>query len=111
MMMPHAIRFNSAVVEDRYIELAHMLPDDAGNPNALASERLAETMKGWLQIAGMSTSLRELAGWPSNLNEDTEARRSFLMELAINASKQWTASFNPRAASVDDFFELYRAAL
>jgi alcohol dehydrogenase len=111
MMMPHAIRFNSAVVEDRYIELAHMLPDDAGNPNALASERLAETMKGWLQIAGMSTSLRELAGWPSNLNEDTESQRSFLMELAINASKQWTASFNPRAASVDDFFELYRAAL
>jgi hypothetical protein len=27
------------------------------------------------------------------------------------AAKQWTAQFNPRLPSVEDFVELYRAAL
>ena len=31
--------------------------------------------------------------------------------LAEMAAKQWTAQFNPRTPSVEDFVELYRAAL
>jgi alcohol dehydrogenase len=34
-----------------------------------------------------------------------------LHDLAEMAAKQWTAQFNPRLPSVDDFVELYRAAL
>ncbi len=34
-----------------------------------------------------------------------------LRELAEMAAKQWTAQFNPRLPSVEDFVELYRAAL
>ncbi len=34
-----------------------------------------------------------------------------LHELAEMAAKQWTAQFNPRLPSVEDFVELYRAAL
>jgi alcohol dehydrogenase len=39
-----------------------------------------------------------------------DVKRKQLPELAVMASKQWTAQFNPRVPTVDDFESLYRAA-
>jgi alcohol dehydrogenase len=47
---------------------------------------------------------------PRTLTEHGGKEES-LSELAEMAAKQWTAQFNPRELSVDDFASLYRAAL
>jgi alcohol dehydrogenase len=38
-------------------------------------------------------------------------KEEHLLDLAEMAAKQWTAQFNPREPSVEDFVGLYRAAL
>jgi alcohol dehydrogenase len=42
---------------------------------------------------------------------DYGVKEENLRDLAEMAAKQWTAQFNPRLPSVEDFVELYRVAL
>jgi alcohol dehydrogenase len=88
VMLPHVVRFNSAV------------------------ETAAETYRSLYvgDLAARLTKLLKLAAMPVNLTSYgvTEAD---LPELAKMAKTQWTAQFNPREVSEADFVELYRAAL
>ncbi|HEX3989128.1 MAG TPA: iron-containing alcohol dehydrogenase [Verrucomicrobiae bacterium] len=86
LMLPSVIRFNSADSETAklYDELA---------------PGLAEKVKELLNLAGMPRSLA-----------DCGASASAIPQLAAEAAKQWTASFNPRKASEKDFVKLYEAA-
>lgn len=111
MMMPHVIRFNSQVVEERYEELASMLGKSErhqteSDANLKGSETIAELVTRWLRHAGLSTNLRQVKGWP-----DASKEKETLELLAINATKQWTGAFNPRPVTYDCFLEMYRAAL
>lgn len=84
VMLPHVVRYNAAAVGDAYDELDRRLVD-----------RLVE--------------LRAAAGLPGNLRDcGVEADR--LPELAEEASRQWTAQFNPRPVTAADLLDLYRAA-
>lgn len=83
-MLPHVVRYNAAAVGDAYDELDGRLAD-----------RIVE--------------LRAAAGLPGNLRDcGVEADR--LPLLAEEASRQWTAQFNPRPVTAADLLELYRAA-
>lgn len=84
VMLPHVVRFNAAAVGDAYGELDRRLVD-----------RLAE--------------LRAAAGLPGNLR-DCGVEADLLPQLAEEASKQWTAQFNPRPVTAADLLDLYRAA-
>jgi alcohol dehydrogenase len=105
LMMPHVIRFNAQVVGDRYARLVRSCSMTA-KTHSDASTILSELVTNWLTQAGLSTNLSTLNGWPAH-----QESASFIEKLAEMASKQWTASFNPRSLSKTDFMELYMAAI
>jgi alcohol dehydrogenase len=88
VMLPHVIRFNSALPEIAAIYQSYF----AGNLANRVSELLTEA-KMPIKISHYGVTETDLPA------------------LAEMAAKQWTAQFNPRPVSVDDFIALYRAAL
>jgi len=102
MMLPHVVRFNGADPEalKAYAELASA-PEIACVSDGFeeALDALISHLNVLLNIAGMPPSLA-----------DCGVTRSMIPTLAEEAAKQWTASFNPRPVSKEDFSLLYAAA-
>jgi alcohol dehydrogenase len=88
LMLPHVIRFNSA------------LPEIAALYKSFFDGDLTQRVTELLQKAGLKTRLGELGVEPARIPS-----------LAESAAKQWTANFNPRAVTVSDFVQLYEAAM
>ncbi|MFP6647949.1 MAG: iron-containing alcohol dehydrogenase [Pirellulaceae bacterium] len=99
IMLPHVIRFNGQNSAEHYAELlaaSHALDDrlPAGN---------------FEQLAGFIEQLTSQADLPMRLSScGVDEER--LEELAGQAAEQWTAQFNPRKVTVEDFKALYQAA-
>ncbi len=87
-MLPHVIRFNAAQ------------PDVATTYAALTDADLATRMTTLLELAGMPT---QISGFGIGEGD--------LPMLAEEAAGQWTANFNPRPVTADDFIEFYGVAL
>ena len=87
-MLPHVIRFNSQNGQLPYSDLAT-------DPQALT--RRIEVL---LAAANIPRRLSDLA-----------VDQSRIPDMAEMAAKQWTAQFNPRPVTTDDFARLYRAAM
>ena len=103
MMLPHVIRFNAEYPEAReaYRELAASVGlAEPGTSSGDAAVALAECLASYLRLAGMPSSLAECGV--------TEAA---VPSLATEAVAQWTAQFNPRPVTAENFAWLYRAAL
>jgi len=102
MMLAHVVRFNSRVESARqtYAQLA-CTPEIACVSDHLdqAVEALIEKIESLLALAEMPSSLGQCG---------VEKKR--LPELAAEAAKQWTATFNPRPISKENFLHLYEAA-
>jgi alcohol dehydrogenase len=96
VLLPHVIRFNAPAAEAQYGELAAVARPANGAP---ASEVLARRMTELLVEAELPTRLR-----------DSGVSDSILPLLAVEASEQWTAKFNPRPVTEDDLHVVYRAA-
>lgn len=94
VMLPFVVRYNAAVAAQSYGQLAHAI--------GLAADGV-EPMAQWL------TQLLDRAGLATNLSR-LGVDRAKLPDLAQAAHSQWTRSFNPRNASVDDLFHLYEDA-
>ncbi|MFN0079793.1 MAG: iron-containing alcohol dehydrogenase [Prosthecobacter sp.] len=88
VMLPHVIRFNS------------QLPEIAAVYESYFDGDLADRVSELLWEARMPRQISEYG-----------VKEEHLRDLAEMAAKQWTAQFNPRVPSVEDFVELYRAAL
>ena len=88
VMLPHVIRFNAEDPEIARIYASYFAGD------------LADHLTELLKKAGMPTSLSAYGVREDDLNP-----------LAEMAAKQWTAQFNPRIPSVEDFVALYRSAM
>ena len=87
ILLPHVIRFNAQINEIADIYLG------------LGRGRLAYRVE----------ELHEMAGLPARLSATgVDSLRIPLM--AAEASEQWTAGFNPRAASCQELEAIYRAA-
>jgi len=86
ILLPLVIRFNSS--DETTAQLYNDLHPDA---------------------AARIDELLNLAGFPSSLSE-CGVKPSAIPQLAAEAAKQWTASFNPRPATEKDFEKLYEAA-
>jgi alcohol dehydrogenase len=111
LMLPHVIRFNSSIVEDRYAELSSMLPRTYDENSLKASDRVASVFSRWMEQAKLATALTRLPQWPGDLTNDSKRTEAFLRELATSAAKQWTASFNPRPVSEQEMFQMYHSAI
>jgi alcohol dehydrogenase len=97
MMMPHVVRFNAQLPE---IESAYkQLVSAVGGSDEKAGDTIAHWFTKQLQIAGLKTSLSDLKIYDASI-----------VDLAEEAAKQWTASFNPREVSVADFQRMYDQA-
>jgi alcohol dehydrogenase len=92
VMLPWVVRFNAATHARLYADLV-------GGPEATVGVRLAERLTTLMKKAGLPTSLR-----------DAGVEDSWIGELAQEAVKQWTAAFNPRPLTVQDFESLYWSA-
>jgi len=95
LMLPHVVRFNAPEAGPRYAELLGA----AGGTGTDPSETLASRLE----------SMRSHGGLPGRLR-DIGVDRAELPGLAEAASTQWTARFNPRDMTRDDFEALYEAA-
>lgn len=103
LMLPHVVRFNAQEPEVR--ELYHELLCAAGKAERSADPaesvaKLVAELNAALGLAGMRVSLREYGVDDASIEV-----------LAQEAARQWTAQFNPRPISPEDFIALYRAAL
>jgi alcohol dehydrogenase len=102
LMLPAIIRFNTAEpwVRHAYAELASA-PEIACVSEGLdtAVEALLARVEYLLNAAGLPRSLADRGVAPDQFRE-----------LAEEAGRQWTAQFNPRPLTVDDFVRLYEMA-
>jgi alcohol dehydrogenase len=102
VMLPHVIRFNAHHPEaaHQYAQLAsavELARVSDGFPAAI--DALLSRVESLLNLAGIARSLKELGVKPAGVRK-----------LADEASRQWTAGFNPRPVRARDFQALYRAA-
>ena len=99
IMLPHVIRFNGQNSAEHYAELL-------AASHALDNRLPAGDFE---QLASFVEQLTSQAGLPSQLSScGVDEER--LEELAGQAAQQWTAQFNPRKVTVEDFKALYQAA-
>jgi len=100
MMLPHVVRFNAEepAALRAYAELASA-PEIACVSEGLESARDA--------LIARLEELLALAGFPKSLQE-CGVSRSMLPILAEEASKQWTAGFNPRKPGCLRYSDLRR---
>jgi len=98
ILLPQIVRFNAEVVGGAYreLELERAVPQ-RGNG---FQEALARRLEALYASSGLPTRLR-----------DYGVEEEALGELAIDAKKQWTAQFNPRPVTAEDFLEFYRCVL
>ena len=96
VMLAHVVRWNTALVSDRYADLLRM---SGRQPGHAPGERLAERLDELARAGGVPRTLCEL-GVP---REDLDA-------LAADAATQWTGTFNPRPFDVAAARALYDTA-
>jgi len=102
VMLPHVVRFNAEdpAVRHSYAELASA-PEIAcvSDGHEPAVQALVERLEVLLELAAIPRSLAACG-----------VTQKSIPVLAEDAARQWTATFNPRSASEDDFKKLYEAA-
>ncbi len=100
LMLPHVIRFNGELFGHWYEELVRVTIDEPGMPEVDASAMgLAEFVSGLVAKAGLPTRLF-----------DCGVQEAKLSQMATDASKQWTGTFNPRDIGEAELLQLYHAA-
>ena len=103
MMLPHVVRFNAfePLAAAAYAEAACTAKLAVpAEPPERAAEGLARRIEDLLDLAVLPRFLKNCGVAPENLPQ-----------LAGEASRQWTAQFNPRPATASDFQSIYAAAM
>ena len=102
LMLPHVVRWNAPMVEDRYAELLRLTDGAASRPGDArgSGDTLADRLDRLARAGGLPRTLRE-AG----------VDRADLSALAADAATQWTGTFNPRPFDAAAALELYERAL
>ena len=96
LTLPAVVRFNGSVCSASY----RLLATDLG----LGDDSPAASVEA---LAGELERLRSAAGLAGRLR-DVGVDESALEELAAEAARQWTGTFNPRPVDAERLLELYR---
>ena len=97
MLLPHVVRWNATVANERYETLLGTPRRRARDEDA--AETLARRLDDLATAAGLALKLR-----------DNGVEESAIPELAELASQQWTGTFNPRHFDAAGAVEIYNAA-
>ena len=100
LMLPHVIRFNGAEYGNWYRDLL----EGTGGANGFP-----DPANGYQGLADFVATLTAQAGLAGRLS-DCGVEQGKLHELAAEAAKQWTGSFNPRRVTEADLLSLYESA-
>ncbi len=103
LMLPHVVELNAGEASAAGIYRALAVAAGLARPTDDVS-RAVHVLVGRLH------ELIETGRWPTGLAEKGVAPER-LPDLAEEAAMQWTAGFNPRALTPDDFSSLYAAAM
>jgi alcohol dehydrogenase len=102
LMLPYVVRFNAEDSQARmmYAQLA-LAANMTGisEPTALAAAELATRLEELLRLAGLPRALAQCG-----------VTKDSIPLLAAEATRQWTAGFNPRPVTREDFVHLFEAA-
>ena len=99
-MLPFVIRFNGEQFDQWYRELLAATSESHLTPAAdSGSEGMADFVESLVGDAGLKIRLR-----------DCKVNQEAFPDMAIQASKQWTGSFNPRSVDEHSLLELYKLA-
>jgi alcohol dehydrogenase len=101
IMLPHVIRFNGVEYGHWYRDLLESIE----GPNGYASAKHAAD-----GLADFVARLVEKAQLPQRLSE-RGVERQRLPQLAADAAKQWTGTFNPRSVGEAELLALYEQAM
>jgi alcohol dehydrogenase class IV len=100
LMLPHVIRFNGAEYAPWYRDLLEGTGGANGFPDPDSGfEGLADFVAKLAGEAGLANTLSQCG-----------VERGKLSEMAAEAAKQWTGSFNPRRVGEAELLALYEAA-
>jgi alcohol dehydrogenase len=91
ILLPHVVRWNASIVDERY---GALLDGSSSGAGALASK-----LEAFAAAGGLGGTLRD-----HGVSSDA------LPDLARLAAEQWTGTFNPRPFDVAGALEIYRAA-
>ena len=98
VMLPHVIRYNAIAVGTAYGRLAADVGlCEADDPRA--AEFIAAAVQKFASTAGLPSTLQQCG-----------VDRAMLPELAEEAAKQWTGTFNPRIVDAASLLDLYQSA-
>lgn len=97
-MLSHVVRWNSAVVEDRYRDLTDIAGIETHHNSA--GHALAGALADLAGIGRLPATLSAINVPPADLTL-----------LAEEAAKQWTGGFNPREWNLEGALEVYENAL
>ena len=98
VMLPHVIRYNATAVGTAYGRLAADVGlCEVDDPRA--AEFIAAAVRKFASTAGLPSTLQQCG-----------VDRAMLPELAEEAAKQWTGTFNPRIVDAASLLELYQSA-
>jgi alcohol dehydrogenase len=100
LMLPHVIRFNGVEFGDWYRDLL----EGTGGANGFP-----DPASGHEGLADFVARLANQAGLPNRLSQ-CGVEQATLHELAAEAAKQWTGSFNPRRVGEAELLTLYESA-
>lgn len=98
MLLPHVVRWNGVVAAEGYAALLN------------SPRRRSRDQDGADVLASRLEDLAAGAGLAMKLS-DCGVDEADLPELAAEAAKQWTGTFNPRPFDAAGAIEIYRAAL
>lgn len=100
MLLPHVVRFNAeAEGGSAGSDYAELVAQASGCGGEASSTALAHRLDALLEASGLPT---HLSSW--------NVKRRGLEILAEEASRQWTAQFNPRPLNAPQVLELYERA-
>jgi alcohol dehydrogenase len=100
LMLPHVVRHNGSVAEPWYRDLVLATAFDKNTPDQRGgAQGLAHFLAEAAATAGLATRLR-----------DHGVEREQIPQLAADAMKQWTGTFNPVEMTAEDYEALYEAA-
>jgi alcohol dehydrogenase len=99
-MLPHVIRFNGEEFGQWYVDLLEVSAHSNGCPPPSGGpESLAEYVAKLVRHAELPATLGEMG-----------VDSAKLPQLAADAAKQWTGSFNPRRVGESELLSIYERA-